>query len=231
MAHFIQIEQDMAQLRACGRGVPARGRSGKAAAATGGTLSKSERLKGSDPDARGPYTPMARTRRSPKKLRLAKSPRTARAAPRTPTRKVAAREGKTARPALRTYDATTARQLGAARKAWEQGEVAKSLARAPERRTEFTTDSGIPLPVRARRRRTGRGKTRETSGSPASSRTPAACSRRCTGGGCGRCGSSPGSAARPTPTSASSTSWRTARPGCPPPSTCPRSWATTPTTR
>ena len=53
----------------------------------------------------------------------------------------------TARPALRTYDAATARQVGAAKKAWERGEVAKSLARAPERRTEFTTDSGIPLPA------------------------------------------------------------------------------------
>jgi methylmalonyl-CoA mutase N-terminal domain/subunit len=90
---------------------------------------------------------MARTRRSPKKLRLAKSPRTARAAPRTPTRKPAGREIETARPALRTYDAATARQVGAAKKAWERGEVAKSLARAPERRTEFTTDSGIPLPA------------------------------------------------------------------------------------
>jgi methylmalonyl-CoA mutase N-terminal domain/subunit len=90
---------------------------------------------------------MARTRRSPKKLRLAKSPRTARAAPRTTARKPARSEGKTARPALRTYDAATARQLGAAKKAWEKGEVAKSVARAPERRTEFTTDSGIPLPT------------------------------------------------------------------------------------
>jgi methylmalonyl-CoA mutase N-terminal domain/subunit len=90
---------------------------------------------------------MARTRRSPKKLRVAKSPRTARAAPTAPTRKLAGRESKTARPALRTYDATTARQVGTAKKAWEQGEVAKSLARAPERRTEFTTDSGIPLPA------------------------------------------------------------------------------------
>jgi methylmalonyl-CoA mutase N-terminal domain/subunit len=90
---------------------------------------------------------MARTRRSPKKLRLAKSPRTARAAPPTTIRKPARGEGKTVRPALRTYDAATARQLGAAKKAWEKGEVAKSIARAPERRTEFTTDSGIPLPT------------------------------------------------------------------------------------
>ena len=37
--------------------------------------------------------------------------------------------------------------MAAAKKAWEQGEVAKSLARAPARRTEFVTDSGIPLPT------------------------------------------------------------------------------------
>ena len=92
-------------------------------------------------------TPMAPSRRSPKKLRLVKSPRTARAAPRGTSRKPASAEGKTARPALRTYDAATARKVGAARKAWEQEEVAKSLARAPARRTEFVTDSGIPIPT------------------------------------------------------------------------------------
>jgi methylmalonyl-CoA mutase N-terminal domain/subunit len=74
-----------------------------------------------------------------------KSPRTARAA--TPTRKPARREGKTAGPAQRTYDAATARQIGAAEKAWEKDEVAKSLARAPARRTEWATDSGIPIPT------------------------------------------------------------------------------------
>jgi len=86
---------------------------------------------------------MAPKRRSPKKLRLVKSPRTARAAP---ARKPARSEGKKG-PTLRTYDAATARKLGAAEKAWEKGEVAKSLARAPARRTEFATDSGIPIPT------------------------------------------------------------------------------------
>src|SRR5215468_9010066 len=90
---------------------------------------------------------MAPIRRFPKKLRLVKSPRTARPAPRTPTRKPSSREGKKGRPALRTYDAATARQLGAAERAWEKGEVAKSLARAPARRTQFATDSGIPIPT------------------------------------------------------------------------------------
>jgi len=89
---------------------------------------------------------MSPARRSPKKLRLVKSPRIARASS-TATRKTASSEGKTRRPALRTYDAATVRQVAAAKKAWEQSEVAKSLARAPERRTEFTTDSGIPLPT------------------------------------------------------------------------------------
>jgi methylmalonyl-CoA mutase, N-terminal domain len=90
---------------------------------------------------------MAPKRRSPKKLRVSKSPRTGRAAPKVQARKPVSSEGKKGRPALRTYDAATARQLGAAERAWEKGEVAKSLARAPARRTEFATDSGIPIPT------------------------------------------------------------------------------------
>ncbi|HET9158781.1 MAG TPA: methylmalonyl-CoA mutase family protein, partial [Myxococcaceae bacterium] len=90
---------------------------------------------------------MAPKRRSPKKLRVSKSPRTGRVAPKAPARKPASSEGKKGRPALRTYDAATARQLGSAERAWEKGEVAKSLARAPARRTEFATDSGIPIPT------------------------------------------------------------------------------------
>src|SRR5678815_694954 len=92
-------------------------------------------------------TPMAPIRRSPKQLRLAKSPRTARPSSRAPGRKPASSVGRKGRPALRTYDAVTARQVGAAEKAWEKGDVAKSLARAPARRTEFVTDSGIPVPT------------------------------------------------------------------------------------
>ena len=48
---------------------------------------------------------------------------------------------------------------------------------------------------------------------------------------CGRCASSRASARRRRRTSASATCSSTARPGSRPPSTCPRSWATTPTTR
>src|SRR5512138_995372 len=90
---------------------------------------------------------MAPTRRSPKKLRLVKSPRTARPSSRAATPKATAGDGKKGRPALKTYDAATARQLAAGRKAWERGEVGKSLARAPARRTEFASDSGIPIPL------------------------------------------------------------------------------------
>ena len=90
---------------------------------------------------------MAPPRRSPKKLRLVKSPRTGRAAPKAQTRKPASGEGKKGRQVLRTYDAATARQLGTAERAWVRGEVAKSLARAPARRTEFVSDSGIPIPT------------------------------------------------------------------------------------
>src|SRR5215470_4117372 len=93
------------------------------------------------------HSRMAPSRRSPKKLRLVKSPRTARPASRGTARKQASSEGKKGRPALPTYDAATARKLGAAEKAWEQGEVAKSIARAPARRTDFVTDSGIPIPT------------------------------------------------------------------------------------
>src|SRR5215813_10307314 len=91
--------------------------------------------------------PMAPSRRSPKKLRVSKSPQTGRAVPKAKARKPASGEGKKGRPALRTYDAATARQLGVAERAWEKGEVAKSLARAPARRTDFATDSGIPIPT------------------------------------------------------------------------------------
>ena len=83
---------------------------------------------------------MAPKRRSPKKLRLVKSHRTARTATKAAPTKPSAGEGKKRRPALRTYDAATARRLGAEQKAWEQGEVAKSLAKAPARRTEFVSD-------------------------------------------------------------------------------------------
>ena len=95
-----------------------------------GTLSKSERLKGSIPLLEG-RAPIARTRRSPKKLRLAKSPRTARAPRRRPPGN---RRGGRWRQRARRCGRTTPRrrrQVGAAKKAWERGEVAKSLARAP----------------------------------------------------------------------------------------------------
>jgi len=88
---------------------------------------------------------MSPARRSPKKLRLVKSPRTAR-----PTRATASKpapEARKGRPALRTYDAATVRALASAKKAWERGEVARSTARAADRRSEFVTDSGIPVPV------------------------------------------------------------------------------------
>ena len=88
---------------------------------------------------------MAPSRRSPKKLRLVKSPRTATASPVAP-RKPATRASKASRPALRTYDPATVRAAGTAEKAWEKGELAKSTARAPARRTEFQTDSGIAIP-------------------------------------------------------------------------------------
>src|SRR6266550_493347 len=56
-------------------------------------------------------------------------------------------------------------------------------------------------------------------GRRAATRSPAASIRPCTGGSCGRCGSLPGSAARKTRTSATSSCWSTDRRVCPWPST------------
>ena len=67
--------------------------------------------------------------------------------------------------------------------------------------------------------------------SPGSSRTPAACTRRCTASGAGRCASTRGTPRPRSPTSATSICSRTAAPGSRWPSTCRRSSAWTPTTR
>ena len=137
---------------------------------------------------------MARPRRSPKKLRVAKSPRTARAAPRTPTRKLAARERQDRSPGaphLRRHDGPAAgggqKGLGAGRGGEDPGPRTRAADRVHDRlgHSAFRTCS----------RRGPRARGRATSsGSPASSRTPAACSPRCTAAGCGPCGSSPASA-------------------------------------
>ena len=89
--------------------------------------------------------PKPPARRTQKKLRPAKSLRTARS-PRA-ARKRSAAGARKSRPTARTYDAATVRQLSSAERAWLQGEVARSTARAPARRTEFLTDSGIPVPT------------------------------------------------------------------------------------
>jgi len=44
-----------------------------------------------------------------------------------------------------TYDPETVGDVGGARRAWENGELAEFLGRAGERKTEFTTASGLPL--------------------------------------------------------------------------------------
>ena len=94
------------------------------------------------------------------------------------------------------------------------------------------SESGLPDRARLRARTRSTAGTR-TSGwaSRATTRTPAASTRRCTPAGRGRCGSTPGSAPPRSPTSAT-TSWsRPAPAGCRWPSTCRPRWATTPTTR
>jgi methylmalonyl-CoA mutase, N-terminal domain len=84
------------------------------------------------------------SRRPIKKVRSPKSPRTARASSPVGRGTATSRKGP---PALRTYDADTARRLAAAEKRWQAEEVAKTTGRAPTRRAEFVTDSGIPIPA------------------------------------------------------------------------------------
>ena len=66
-----------------------------------------------------------------------------------------------------------------------------------------------------------------TSASPASTRSPGASRRRCTGPASGPCASTPASPRPPRPTSASATCCPRARPACRWPSTCRPRWATT----
>ena len=71
----------------------------------------------------------------------------------------------------------------------------------------------------------------ERSASPASTRTRAACTARCTASSSGRCASTRATRARRSPTSATATCCRRARPACRWRSTCRPSSAWTPTTR
>ena len=84
--------------------------------------------------------------------------------------------------------------------------------RTPERDALFTTLSGEPVNPLYTPDDVG---VRSTSGSasPASFRSRAACTRRCTAAGCGRCASSRASAPRRRRTSGSAISSTTARPG------------------
>jgi methylmalonyl-CoA mutase N-terminal domain/subunit len=88
-----------------------------------------------------------RPRRPLKKLQLVKSPRTARPAtssapPRAPRKRASQGTGR-----KRTYDAQTVRELAAAERTWTTGLLAQATAKAPPRRAEFATDSGIPIPA------------------------------------------------------------------------------------
>src|SRR5262249_21934936 len=104
------------------------------------------------PDGRGPSTmaPSRPSRRPLKKLQLVKSPRTARPAnspaPPRHSRPVAQAAGPGSRH-KRTYDAQTVRDLAAAERSWPTGPLAQATAKAPLRRPEFATDSGIPIPA------------------------------------------------------------------------------------
>ena len=102
-----------------------------------------------------------------------------------------------------------------------RSEGGSAPTRAPERKPRFETMSGMPVERCYTPADLPAGWT-EPSGSalPASTRSRAASTRRCTGAGCGRCACSPASAARRTRTSASISCSTRGRPASPPPSTC-----------
>src|SRR6516165_2284062 len=99
-------------------------------------------------DGRGPSTmaPTRPSRRPLKKLQLVKSPRTARPAKSPAPPRAARKAASRATGRGRTYDAETARGLAGTERAWTTGPLAQATAKAPPRRAEFTTDSGIPIP-------------------------------------------------------------------------------------
>ena len=126
---------------------------------------------------------------------------------------------------------------------WRRPRTAARPSRStPGARTSTTAHPSAPTSSsrRSRESRTSRSTTpgerrrrlrRATSATPASTRSPGGCIRRCTAAVCGRCASSRASARPRRRTSASATCSTTARRGSRPRSTCPRSWATTRTTR
>jgi len=90
--------------------------------------------------------PTRPSRRPLKKLQLVKSPRTARPAKSPAPPRAARKAASRATGRGRTYDAETARGLAGTERAWTTGPLAQATAKAPPRRAEFTTDSGIPIP-------------------------------------------------------------------------------------
>ena len=90
--------------------------------------------------------PTRPSRRPLKKLQLVKSPRTARPAKSPAPPRAARKAASRATGRGRTYDAETARELAGTERAWTTGPLAQATAKAPPRRAEFTTDSGIPIP-------------------------------------------------------------------------------------
>ena len=115
----------------------------------------------------------------------------------------------------------------AARDRWE-----KENAAAPPREQPPTTVSSVPIDaaVHAGQPRRLRPRHRPRLSRPVSVHARRPC-HACTAAGSGPCGSSPASARRGRPTSASTSCSTRARPASAPPSTCRRSWASTATIR
>jgi methylmalonyl-CoA mutase, N-terminal domain len=91
--------------------------------------------------------PTRPSRRPLKKLQLVKSPRTARPAKSSAPPRAARKPASRGTGRQRTYDAQTVRELAAAERTWTAGPLAQATAKAPPRRAEFATDSGIPIPA------------------------------------------------------------------------------------
>jgi methylmalonyl-CoA mutase, N-terminal domain len=91
--------------------------------------------------------PTRPSRRPLKKLQLVKSPRTARPAKSSAPPRAARAPGNRGTGRKRIYDAQAVREIAAAERSWTTGPLAQSTAKAPPRRAEFATDSGIPIPA------------------------------------------------------------------------------------
>ena len=92
------------------------------------------------------------------------------------------------------YSREELQQILAERESWTAGELAETIARSPVARRASRPTRAFPSPTSSIRPAVPRRTTGGTSATRAVTPSPAVSSPRCTGGACGRCGSSPASA-------------------------------------